>query len=367
MERAQRRLLIQYPKRQVGNKMFEGQTSHLPLKLNTSGVIPPIFASSLLLLPATIASFSQAGVGPDRLPVTTTPISPWSAAVHVHVCGADRVLRLLLHGDRVQSDRDGRQSEEAWRLHPGHRPGERTAEYIDYVLSRITVLGAAYLAMVCLIPEFLISYARVPILLRRHVAADRGQCHDGYCGAGAGHLLAHQYEGADPKSKLRGRSANEVDILGPPGAGKGTQAHRLVERHGIPFSFRPVTCCVPPWLPSTEVGIKAKAVMDAGGLVPDDIVIGIVADRIELPDAPRTASSSTASRARGAGRGARCHAEVQGASARCCRPELKVDDAARRPHRQAGRYAECRRLKAEPRAQGRRPGGSSRVQRLAAI
>ena len=104
MERAQRRLLIQYPKRQVGNRMFQGDTSHLPLKLNTSGVIPPIFASSLLLLPATIASFAATN-GRHWAHRHPRLSRPRPAALHVALRGADRVLRLLLHGDRVQPDR----------------------------------------------------------------------------------------------------------------------------------------------------------------------------------------------------------------------------------------------------------------------
>ncbi len=122
MERAQRRLLIQYPKRQVGNRMFEGQSSHLPLKLNTSGVIPPIFASSLLLLPTTIANFT-AGQGPGWLTAHHDPTFAWAAAVSRALCRAYRLLRLLLYGDRVQSDGDRRQSEEARRLHPRHPAG----------------------------------------------------------------------------------------------------------------------------------------------------------------------------------------------------------------------------------------------------
>ena len=122
MERAQRRLLIQYPKRQVGNRMFEGQSSHLPLKLNTSGVIPPIFASSLLLLPTTVANFN-AGQGPDWFVTITTQLGHGRPLFLILYIGADRLLRLLLHGDRVQPDRDRRQPEEARRLHSRHPAG----------------------------------------------------------------------------------------------------------------------------------------------------------------------------------------------------------------------------------------------------
>ncbi|HEU5273265.1 MAG TPA: preprotein translocase subunit SecY [Xanthobacteraceae bacterium] len=204
MERAQRRLLIQYPKRQVGNRMFEGQSSHLPLKLNTSGVIPPIFASSLLLLPTTVANFNT-GQMPDWLNSVVAQLSHgrplflllyvlgivffaffYTAIVFNPTETADNLKK---HGGFI----------------PGIRPGERTAEYIDHVLSRITVVGAAYLAAVCLFPEMLISYAAVPfyfggtsLLIVVSVTMDTVAQVQGY-------LLAHQYEGLIKRAKLRGR------------------------------------------------------------------------------------------------------------------------------------------------------------------
>jgi preprotein translocase subunit SecY len=204
MERAQRRLLIQYPKRQVGNRMFEGQSSHLPLKLNTSGVIPPIFASSLLLLPTTIANFNV-GSGPGWLTTITTQLShgrPLFLILYVSLIvffaffytaivfnPTETADNLKKHGGFI----------------PGIRPGERTAEYIDYVLTRITVVGAIYLSIVCIIPEILISYAAVPfyfggtsLLIVVSVTMDT-------VAQVQGHLLAHQYEGLIKKSKLRGR------------------------------------------------------------------------------------------------------------------------------------------------------------------
>jgi preprotein translocase subunit SecY len=204
MERAQRRLLIQYPKRQVGNRMFEGQTSHLPLKLNTSGVIPPIFASSLLLLPTTVANFT-AGQGPEWLAIITTQLShgrPLFLALYVALI----VFFAFFYTAIVFNPTE---TAENLKKHggfiPGIRPGERTAEYIDYVLSRITVIGAAYLAVVCLFPEMLISYAAVPfyfggtsLLIVVSVTMDTVAQVQGY-------LLAHQYEGLIKRSKLRGR------------------------------------------------------------------------------------------------------------------------------------------------------------------
>ena len=124
MERAQRRILVQYPKRQQGNRMFGGEASHLPLKINTSGVIPPIFASSLLLMPVTIASFEASGQSYGWLGTITSYLAHGTLALHGALYRADRVLLLLLHRDRVQPGRDGRQSAQIRRLHPRHPPGQ---------------------------------------------------------------------------------------------------------------------------------------------------------------------------------------------------------------------------------------------------
>jgi preprotein translocase subunit SecY len=203
MERAQRRLLIQYPKRQVGNKMFQGESSHMPLKLNTSGVIPPIFASSLLLLPITVANFTK-GQGPEWLNSLTAML------------GHGQPLFLLLYAILIvffaffYTSIMFNPVETADNLKkyggfiPGIRPGERTAEYIDYVLTRITLIGALYLVLVCLLPEFLIGYTGVPfyfggtsLLIVVSVTMDT-------VAQVQGHLLAQQYEGLIRKSKLRG-------------------------------------------------------------------------------------------------------------------------------------------------------------------
>ena len=204
MERAQRRLLIQYPKRQMGNRMFEGNTSFLPLKLNTAGVIPPIFASSLLLVPATVAGFGQ-GSGNEWLTYITAALGHgqplfmvFYAAMIIFFCffytaivfnPSDTADNLKKHGGFI----------------PGIRPGERTAQYIDHVLTRITVVGAIYITIVCLLPEFLISATGVPfyfggtsLLIVVSVTMDT-------VSQIQGHLLAHQYEGLVKKAKLRGR------------------------------------------------------------------------------------------------------------------------------------------------------------------
>ncbi len=141
MERAQRRLLIQYPKRQVGNRMFEGQSSHLPLKLNTSGVIPPIFASSLLLLPTTVANFN-AGSGPGWADHDDHAARSRPAAVSDSLSGADCILRLLLYGGRVQPDRDRGQSEKARRLRAGHPSGGSARPSTSTMCSRASPSSA---------------------------------------------------------------------------------------------------------------------------------------------------------------------------------------------------------------------------------
>jgi preprotein translocase subunit SecY len=206
MERAQRRLLIQYPKRQVGNRMFEGQSSHLPLKLNTSGVIPPIFASSLLLLPTTLTSFSGAqGQASGWLTTITTELSHGRPLFDILYVALIIFFAFFYTAIIFNPTETADNLKKHGGFIPGIRPGERTAEYIDYVLSRITVIGAAYLAVVCLFPEMLIAYAAVPfyfggtsLLIVVSVTMDTVAQVQGY-------LLAHQYEGLIKRSKLRGR------------------------------------------------------------------------------------------------------------------------------------------------------------------
>ncbi|SON56053.1 protein translocase subunit SecY [Hartmannibacter diazotrophicus] len=204
VERAQRRLLIQYPKRQVGNRLFQGESSHLPLKLNTSGVIPPIFASSLLLVPATLSGFT--GQGGSGILQTITTLLGHGQPLYMLLYAALIVFFAFFYTAIVFNPTD---TADNLKKHggfiPGYRPGERTAQYIDYVLTRITVLGAIYLVLVCLLPEFLISATGVPfyfggtsLLIVVSVTMDT-------VAQVQGHLLAHQYEGLVKKAKLRGK------------------------------------------------------------------------------------------------------------------------------------------------------------------
>ncbi len=204
VERAQRRLLIQYPKRQVGNRMFQGDTSHLPLKLNTAGVIPPIFASSLLLLPATLAGFSNTQNLPAWASTILTALGH-GQPIYMFLYGAMIVFFAFFYTAIVFNPKDtADQLKKHSGFIPGYRPGERTAEYIDYVLTRITVIGAIYLVAICLMPEYLIAATGVPfylggtsLLIVVSVTLDT-------VAQIQGHLIAHQYEGLIKKSKLRG-------------------------------------------------------------------------------------------------------------------------------------------------------------------
>ncbi len=201
MERAQRRLLVQYPKRQVGQRMFGGESSHLPLKLNVSGVIPPIFASSILLMPMTVAQFNAQNL-PD-----------WATSI-IQLISRGQPLYLFLYGAMIiffaffytsivfNPEETADNLKKYGGFIPGIRPGKKTAEYIDYVLTRCTVVGSIYLAVVCLIPEMTennISFALggTSILIVVSVTMDTvAQIQS--------HLIAQQYEGLIKKAKLRG-------------------------------------------------------------------------------------------------------------------------------------------------------------------
>ena len=211
MERAQRRLLIQYPKRQVGNRMFGGESSFLPIKINASGVIPPIFASSLLLLPATALQFGAGNL--QNLP-------SWAQWVPTLIGQLQhgQPLFMVLYGALIiffcffytsvvfPPDDTAENLRKYGGFLPGIRPGKRTAEYLDYVLTRLTVIGAAYITVVCLLPEWFIAktqsnnayFGGTSLLIVVSVTMDTvAQIQS--------HLLAHQYEGLIKKSKLRGK------------------------------------------------------------------------------------------------------------------------------------------------------------------
>ncbi|MDT7934593.1 MAG: preprotein translocase subunit SecY [Sphingomonadaceae bacterium] len=205
MERAVRKILIQYPKRQVGNRMFQGDSSHLPLKINTSGVIPPIFASSLLLMPLTIAQlFGQQKDGPEWLVSVTTLLQHGAPLFMALYAGGIIFFSFFYTAVVFNPEETADNLKKYGGFIPGRRPGQQTAHYLDYVLTRLTVIGAAYLTFVCLLPEFLQRELAIPfyfggtsLLIVVNVTMDTvSQIQS--------HLLAHQYEGLIKKARLRG-------------------------------------------------------------------------------------------------------------------------------------------------------------------
>lgn len=205
MERAQRRLLVQYPKRMVGgNRMVGGESTHMPLKLNTSGVIPAIFASSLLLLPTTIGGLAGTN-GPTWLTAITSQLG-YGTPLHMTIYVLLIVFFAFFYTSIVFNPQETADNlKKNGGFIPGIRPGQRTAEYLDFVLTRLTVIGALYLAVVCVIPEILTSEYAVPfyfggtsLLIVVSVTMDT-------VGQIQAHLWAHQYEGLIKRSRLRGK------------------------------------------------------------------------------------------------------------------------------------------------------------------
>jgi preprotein translocase subunit SecY len=204
IERSQRRILVQYPRRQVGQRMTQGEKSHLPLKINTSGVIPPIFASSLLLLPATMTS----AIGQDA-PGFLQNLQIWFAPgrpLYMALYAVGIFAFAFVYTSAVFNTQDVADNLKKYGgFVQGYRPGARTAEYLDYVLTRLTVIGGAYLTLVCLLPEFLrYNYSSIPVYLGGTSLLIVVSVTLDTVGQIQGHLLAQQYESLIKKSKLRG-------------------------------------------------------------------------------------------------------------------------------------------------------------------
>jgi preprotein translocase subunit SecY len=206
VETAQRRIVVQYPKRQVGNRMYGGEASHLPLKINTSGVIPPIFASSLLLFPATIASF-QGNTGENGIAQFFATYLAHGQPLYLLSYIGLIVFFCFFYTTVVFNPADTAENlKKNGGFVPGIRPGKNTAEYLEYILNRLTVIGALYLSAVCILPELLIARGGVPfyfggtsLLIVVSVTLDTVTQIQA-------HLLAHQYEGLIKKARLRGRT-----------------------------------------------------------------------------------------------------------------------------------------------------------------
>ncbi len=205
MERAQRRIVIQYPKRQVGQRMFGGDSTHMPLKINTSGVIPPIFASSILLIPATISGFAGANGEPT-----------WLGAIGIAL-GHGEPLYMLTYALMIiffsyfytavvfNPDETADNLKKYGGFVPGIRPGGATSAHFDTILTRLTTIGGLYLCLVCLLPEILISRYGVPfyfggtsLMIIVSVTMDTVTQIQS-------HLIAHQYEGLIKKARVKGR------------------------------------------------------------------------------------------------------------------------------------------------------------------
>jgi preprotein translocase subunit SecY len=205
MERALRKITIQYPRRQVGMKVFDGGSSHLPIKVNPAGVIPAIFASSLLLLPITISTFSGAQTGP----VMSTILAYFGPGQPLYLVFFIAMIVFFAyfytHNVAFKVDDVAKNLQDQNGFIPGIRPGKKTEEYLEYVVNRVLVLGAAYLAAVCLLPEVLRNQFAIPfyfggtsVLIVVSVTMDT-------INQVQSHLLAHQYEGLIEKSNLRGK------------------------------------------------------------------------------------------------------------------------------------------------------------------
>ena len=205
MERSLRKIHIQYPRRQVGMKIYDGGSSHLPIKVNPAGVIPAIFASSLLLLPVTISTFSGGATGP----VMSTILAYFGHGQPLYLLFYAVMIVFFSYfytsnvSFKVEDVADNLKNQNGFV--PGIRPGKKTEEYLEYVVTRVLVLGSAYLVAVCLLPEFLIAEFGIPfyfggtsVLIVVSVTMDTIQ-------QVQSHLLAHQYEGLIEKSQLRGR------------------------------------------------------------------------------------------------------------------------------------------------------------------
>ena len=204
MERAQRRITVNYAKRQQGRRMYAGQTSHLPFKINMSGVIPPIFASSLILFPATIASWFGTSQAVSWLQTVAARLSP-GQPLYIAIYAGLIIFFCFFYTALVFNSRETADNlKRSGAFIPGIRPGQQTAEYIDKVLTRLTFWGAMYITGVCLLPEFMILQFSVPfyfggtsLLIIVVVSMD-------FMSQLQAHMMSHQYEGLLKKANLRG-------------------------------------------------------------------------------------------------------------------------------------------------------------------
>jgi preprotein translocase subunit SecY len=204
VERGQRKILVNYAKRQVGNKVYGGQSSHLPLKLNMAGVIPPIFASSIILFPATIAGWFGSGQNMTWLKDVSDKLSPGQPIYVLFYAGAI-VFFCFFYTALVFSPKETAENlKKSGAFLPGIRPGEQTAQYVEKIMLRLTMVGAVYISLVCLLPEFLVVKWNVPfyfggtsLLILVVVTMD-------FMAQVQSYLMTHQYEGLLKKANFKG-------------------------------------------------------------------------------------------------------------------------------------------------------------------
>jgi len=204
VERGQRRITVNYARRQVGRRVYAGQSSHLPLKLNMAGVIPPIFASSIILFPGTLAGWFGSAEGMTWLRDLSTTMQP-GQPIYVMLYAAAIIFFCFFYTALVFDPKETADNlRKSGAFIPGRRPGEQTARYIDGVMTRLTVFGAGYIALVCLLPEFMIVSWNVPfyfggtsLLIIVVVTMD-------FMAQVQSHLMSHQYEGLLKKANLKG-------------------------------------------------------------------------------------------------------------------------------------------------------------------
>jgi preprotein translocase subunit SecY len=205
VERGQRRITVNYAKRQQGRRVYAGQSTHLPLKLNMSGVIPPIFASSIILFPATLGSWFGSTEGMSWLKDISSTLSP-GQPLYVLLYSMAIVFFCFFYTAIVFNSKETAENlKKSGAFIPGIRPGEQTGKYIDGVMTRLTLAGAIYITLVCLLPEFLIVYWNVPfyfggtsLLIIVVVVMD-------FMAQVQAHMMSHQYEGLMKKANLKGQ------------------------------------------------------------------------------------------------------------------------------------------------------------------
>ena len=344
IEQGQRRIPVQFPKRVVGRRMFGGQSTYIPLKVNQSGVIPVIFASSVLYLPVLLTNLLPADGWGDsvRSWVNNNLVNHTSFYYLVFygllIIGFAYFYTAISFDPHQRADDIRKQG----GFIPGIRPGPQTERHLQKIISRITLPGALFLAAIALLPPLFITYVlRVPAQqpaagVRRHVGADRrgrgardheadrqpaddaqlrglpevgrrtalgaGACRSGEVGARRRRATVPGAFTQERRGGVRRLGSWENDsmaglravIFGRQGAGKGTQSVRLAEHYGVPHisTGDMLRAAVEE---GTEFGRKADEFMSAGNLVPDEVMIGVVRERLAKPDASSTASCSTAS------------------------------------------------------------------------